>query len=36
MPTVMILGHDIGVAPLAQWAFVPAAVFAALALLRAR
>lgn len=36
MPTVTILGHDIGVAPLAQWLFVPAAVFAALALLRAR
>jgi hypothetical protein len=36
MPTVTILGHDIGVAPLAQWVFVPAAVFAALALLRAR
>jgi hypothetical protein len=36
MPTVTILGYDIGVSPLAQWVFVPAAVFAALAFLRAR
>jgi hypothetical protein len=36
MPTVTILGHEIGASPLAQWVFVPAAVFAALALLRTR
>jgi hypothetical protein len=36
MPTLTILDHEIGVAPLAQWVFVPAAVFVALALLRAR
>ncbi len=36
MPTVTILGYDIGVSPLAQWVFVPAAVFTALAFLRAR
>jgi hypothetical protein len=36
MPTVTILGYEIGVSPLAQWIFVPAAVFAALTLLRDR
>src|SRR5690606_3683987 len=30
MPTLTILGHEIGVSPLAQWAIVPTAVFAAL------
>ena len=36
MPTLPILGYQIGVSPLAQWVFVPVAVFAALALLQRR
>lgn len=36
MPTLPIVGHEIGVSPLAQWVFIPAAVFAALALLLPR
>lgn len=34
MPTVTMLGHEIGVSPLAQWLIVPAVVFAILASMR--
>jgi len=34
MPTVTILGYQIGVSPLAQWLIVPVAVFAILASMR--
>jgi len=36
MPTLPILGHPIGVSPLAQWLVVPTLVFAALSLPRGR
>lgn len=36
MPTLSILGHQIGISPLAQWIVVPVAAFAALMVLRAR
>ncbi len=34
MPTITILGYQIGLSPLAQWLFVPAAVLAGLASMR--
>ena len=34
MPTIKLLGHQIGLSPLAQWLIVPAAVFAILASMR--